>query len=77
MEGHTHLLTHFGGSDNDSPRQACLQNGKLSGCRLEALARTPGNQLSPLLDRLSKIIPDGMETAQRFESVCLVRLDRG
>jgi hypothetical protein len=49
-----------------------LQNGKLSGCRLEALARAPGNQLSPLLDRRSKIIPDGMISVQ---TVC--RLPRG
>jgi hypothetical protein len=49
-----------------------LQNGKLSGCRLEALARAPGNQLSPLLERRSKIIPDGMISVQTVR-----RLPRG
>jgi hypothetical protein len=56
-----------------SMKKRRLQNGKSSGCLLEALARAPGNQLSPLLDRRSKIIPDGMGSVQTFGSVHLVR----
>jgi hypothetical protein len=59
---------------SDSEGTASLQNGKSSVGLLGDLTRVPGNQLSPLLDRRSKIIPDGMGSVQTFGSVHLVRL---